>query len=240
MSAKKANAGSPPYRRASWGGDVTQDFDQLKRLYAPPSPAEGGGGEREEDDAEEKGIKGKKNVDNELEELGVPESEAYLYTNVDGGGRLKLASMFKSLISVLASCKARSKRVEADEDGTAHESPRTPEAVDFTKFKYINGPQAAAATKSFRHTLPTQQFNSSEVTKFKTKNFKYMSTHLREQQLAAERGVELEREPTEEEKAMRRGYAAAMRQYQGGNRSKSQLIKAYSYGSGARHTEDSS
>jgi hypothetical protein len=130
------------------------------------------------------------------------------------------------------SCKG-SKRIDAEEDGALEEG--SPEALHFTKFKFINGPQAASVTKSFRHAMPTQQFNSPEEVQFKTKNFKYMSKHIREQQVAAEKGIELEREPTEEEKAMRRGYAAAMRQYQGGNRSKSQLIKAYSYGSGARH-----
>ena len=210
-------------RRQSWGsGDVTADFGDLRDRFSNPRVKVGGEG-HVPDEAESEAEEPSEYLDGELVELGVSQEEAYLYSETE-----PRPSLLMRLFS------GRQRRVH--QEGEDKEEKRE-EKIEFTKFKYLNGPAAASATKSFRHNLPKQQYNNPQVESWKSKNFRYMSQHIREQQHRDERGLPIERESTDEEKKARRGYQAAMRQWKGGVRSKSQLIKAYSYGSGARHAE---
>lgn len=107
--------------------------------------------------------------------------------------------------------------------------PQSPQQ-SFTKFKYINGPAGASATKSFRHGgPPTQQFNSPDLQNFKPKNHRFMSQAINNH----EQGVI---EPNEDEKRRQRGFEAVNRQMKGGKgrTSASVRIKAFSYGAHVR------
>ena len=198
-------------RRQSWGGDVETSFAILQQKYNVGS--------------DEVLVEGEK---------------------VGGGGRGLSDSWFWGLLSWAFSAvngvKVVRRRQPRVHDNDYDRNVPTTEKVEvpnsppqsqqsFTKFKYINGPAGASATKSFRHGgPPTQQFNSPDLETFKSKNHRYMSQSLREQ----EQGVV---EPNKEEKRKQRGFAAVDRQMKKGGKGRTSAsirIKAFSYGSAAR------
>ena len=128
---------------------------------------------------------------------------------------------------------------------------KEPVQHEFKIYKYMNGPKAARETKSFRHAQSKQEGNSLDVGDMRSKNSKWMSgggSNYEEEQ--RQKGIETalgmnltspilhEADLTDYERARRqRGFDAALRQYKGGRKTKDKLIKAYSYGSGARHDD---
>ena len=137
------------------------------------------------------------------------------------------------------------------------EEPDSPREEQGPKvYKYMNGPLAARETKSFRHAAGVRRFGGADVDSGgSAKNAKWMSCGGSEGRREGEKGGDVSEDPMNEFKVSarsnprllpydltddererrRRGLAAALRQYKGGRKSQSKLIKAYSYGSGARH-----
>jgi hypothetical protein len=147
------------------------------------------------------------------------------------------------------------RRASAPDILTVNSTPDSPRGKEYDKkvYKYMNGPLASKETKSFRHGVAAQQGNNVDLDNYRSKNAKYMMSYSEK---AREDGISsamakydsngsnltspILHEPdlTDNERAKRqRGFDAALRQYKGGKKTKDKLIKAYSYGSGARHEE---
>ncbi|GMI30284.1 hypothetical protein TeGR_g4984 [Tetraparma gracilis] len=238
-------------RKQSWGGDPDH-FDSMKQLQAkyslgsvPPTtpPTRPCTGEEEEVEVEEE-------VDDDIDREYRPRPPKTPPTMsskaLDTASTLLSAAKYASILvwhKITPKRKPDILKVHDGDDSPRQEAPRV-------VYKYMNGPLAAREVKSFRHTVPKQLFNNQKEEEKKSVNQKWMSTdvHERVEHEQEERrrrftspvlrdggeGGEL----TDHEKQRRqRGFDAALRQYKGGKRDKNKLIKAYTYGSGARHED---
>ena len=215
-------------RRQSWGGAPQHSLADLQLKYGVDD-------KKQVLEKEEVSLAGE---DKEVNDKWiVPEGARNGYERADvvvryGGGAVR------ALWGLFACFRIARGRVHAAEDDEDDEDgkKKTKREEPLQKFRYINCPKAASATKSFRHGMAAQKYNSPDLNSARSKNFEYLSEGIMEAKRRGEQGLP---RPVENEEAKRRsrGFEAVRRQYGGGSASSSAAvrIKAYSYGAGSRH-----
>ena len=219
-------------RRQSWGGAPTTTFEALQAKYGVETRARV---IADQEDKEEVGNGGS----NEISVGGEQASKPSINTTRSSILKGLFGRFLGFRIGVFFARRSKITRVfaEGEERERKEETSKKKQAQSFQKFKYLNGPKAAAATKSFRHGVTKQKYNSVDLNSIKSRNHEYLTEGIEEARKRGEQGLPY---PIENEEAKRRsrGFEAVRRQYTGSARSSAaKRIKAFSYGAEVRHDD---